>query len=106
MGLFPCCIGGLADLAGAVHGKPYPLFNDLKLRGSFGEAGNNRIAPFQYLTQFNTNSQYGLLQNLITAYASAGLANPNLKWETTTSRDIGVDATVLAEPAYVFGRCI
>ncbi len=27
--------------------------------------------------------------------ASAGLANPNLKWETTTSRDIGVDATVL-----------
>jgi TonB-linked SusC/RagA family outer membrane protein len=71
------------------------IFQDLKLRGSFGEAGNNRIAPFQYLTQFNTNSQYGLLQNLITAYGSSGLANPNLKWETTTSRDIGVDATVL-----------
>jgi TonB-linked SusC/RagA family outer membrane protein len=70
------------------------FINDLKLRGSFGEAGNNRIAPFQYLTQFNTNSQYGLLQNLITAYASAGLANPSLKWETTTSRDIGLDATI------------
>lgn len=72
------------------------FFNDLKIRGSFGEAGNNRIAPFQYLTQFNTNSQYALQNNLITAYASSGLANPDLKWETTVSRDIGVDATILS----------
>jgi TonB-linked SusC/RagA family outer membrane protein len=72
------------------------FFNDLKLRGSFGTAGNNRIAPFQYLTQFNTNSQYALLEQLTTGYAPAGLANPDLKWETTTSRDIGLDATVLA----------
>ncbi|HXD77773.1 MAG TPA: TonB-dependent receptor [Puia sp.] len=70
------------------------FINDLKLRGSFGTAGNNRIAPFQYLTQFNTNSQYALDGRLVTAYASAGLANPDLKWETTTSRDIGLDATV------------
>jgi len=68
---------------------------DLKLRGSFGEAGNNRIAPFQYLTQFNTSSAYALSSQLVTAYASAGLANPNLKWETTTSRDIGLDGGVL-----------
>jgi TonB-dependent starch-binding outer membrane protein SusC len=67
---------------------------DLKLRGAYGLAGNNRIAPFQYLTQFNTSSQYALAQNLTTAYASADLANPGLKWESTTSRDIGVDGTV------------
>jgi TonB-linked SusC/RagA family outer membrane protein len=71
--------------------------NDLKIRASYGEAGNNRITPFQYVTQFNTNSQYGLNDNLITAFAPAGLANPNLKWETTTSRNLGVDASLLKD---------
>ena len=69
--------------------------SDLKLRGAYGLAGNNRIAPFQYLTSFATNSQYALNQNLTTAYASTVLSNPNLTWESTTSRDIGLDGTIL-----------
>jgi hypothetical protein len=68
--------------------------DDLKLRLAYGEAGNNRIAPFQYLTQFNTGASYGLAQNINTAYASTGLANPDLRWESTTSRNIGLDATL------------
>ncbi|HXB95308.1 MAG TPA: SusC/RagA family TonB-linked outer membrane protein, partial [Puia sp.] len=67
---------------------------DLKLRGAYGMAGNNRIAPFQYLTTFVTTSQYALAQNLTTAYASSVLSNPDLKWESTTSRDIGLDGTI------------
>jgi TonB-linked SusC/RagA family outer membrane protein len=70
--------------------------SDLKLRGSYGEAGNNRISPFQYLTQFNTGSSYALSGQLVTGYSSAGLANPGLKWETTTSRDIGLDGGVFS----------
>jgi TonB-linked SusC/RagA family outer membrane protein len=68
--------------------------DDLKLRLAYGEAGNNRITPFQYLTQFNTSASYGLGQNINTAYASTGLANPDLRWESTTSRNIGLDATL------------
>jgi TonB-linked SusC/RagA family outer membrane protein len=71
--------------------------NDLKMRVSYGEAGNNRISPYQYVTQFNTNSQYGLNDQLITGFASAGLANPNLKWETTTSRNLGFDASLFKD---------
>jgi TonB-linked SusC/RagA family outer membrane protein len=71
--------------------------NDLKLRLSYGAAGNNRIAPFQYLTQFNTNSQYGLNDNLVTAYGSALLPDGNLKWETTTSRNLGLDASLFKD---------
>jgi TonB-linked SusC/RagA family outer membrane protein len=73
---------------------------DLKLRGAYGMAGNNRISPFQYRSLFATASpsgtlqQYSLSQNLISDYALLNLANPNLEWESTTSRDIGVDATV------------
>ena len=68
------------------------FISDLKLRGAYGESGNNRISPYQYVTQFNTSSQYALNGQLVTGYAPAGLANPNLKWESTVSRDIGLDA--------------
>ena len=68
--------------------------NDLKLRGSYGSAGNNRISPYLYTTSFGTSVQDGLSNNLITTFTSSSLANPDLKWETTVSRNIGVDATL------------
>lgn len=67
---------------------------DLKLRGAYGKAGNNRIAPFQYLTTFGTSGNYALNQNLVSTYASNVLSNPALEWESTTSRDIGIDGTL------------
>ena len=69
--------------------------NDLKFRVSYGEAGNNRIANFLYLTQFNSGSQYGLNDQLVTAFVPSALANEDLVWETTTSRNIGFDASFL-----------
>ncbi|HEX6170780.1 MAG TPA: SusC/RagA family TonB-linked outer membrane protein, partial [Chitinophagaceae bacterium] len=69
--------------------------SDLKLRLSYGQAGNNRIDDFLYLTQFNANVFYDLNNQLITGYGPAGLANENLKWETTTARNIGLDAGFL-----------
>jgi len=72
----------------------YSWVNDLKLRVSYGSAGNNRINPYLYSPQFNTNTQYGLLDQLVTGFAPASFNNPNLKWETTISRNIGLDATL------------
>jgi len=68
--------------------------NDLKLRLSYGAAGNNRISPFQFAPQYTTNSQYGLNDQLVTAFASLTYPNQKLKWETTVSRNIGLDATL------------
>ena len=68
--------------------------NDLKVRISYGSAGNNRIAPFLYSTQYAANSQYGLNENLVTAFSPPYYANPDLKWETTVSRNLGLDATL------------
>ncbi len=67
--------------------------NDLKLRVSYGEAGNNRIPNFLYLTQFNSGSQYGLNDQLVSAYVPSSLANADLVWETTVSRNLGMDAS-------------
>jgi TonB-linked SusC/RagA family outer membrane protein len=68
--------------------------NDLKLRVSYGSAGNNRIAPYQYSQLYAANAQYGLNDNLVTAFSPPYYPNPDLKWETTISRNLGVDATL------------
>ena len=69
--------------------------NDLKLRVSYGKAGNNRIGDFLYLTQYVTGGQYGLNDALATGFTPQGLANSNLVWETTTSQNIGLDVSFL-----------
>jgi TonB-dependent starch-binding outer membrane protein SusC len=72
-----------------------PTINDLKLRVGYGEAGNNRIGDFLYLTAFGTGTQYGLNDRSITGYYAPNLANSRLVWEENISRNIGLDASFL-----------
>jgi TonB-linked SusC/RagA family outer membrane protein len=69
-----------------------PTLNDLKLRVSYGQAGNNRIGNFLYKTLFVPTAFYNLNDIITSAYNPASLANPSLKWETTISRNLGLDA--------------
>jgi TonB-linked SusC/RagA family outer membrane protein len=72
--------------------KKLRIISDLKLRLSYGKAGNNRIGDFLYATLYNTNiNPYGLNEQLVPGYSVTKLANPNLKWETTVSKNIGLD---------------
>jgi TonB-linked SusC/RagA family outer membrane protein len=88
-----------ASLAWRVSQEPFfeniksPI-SDLKLRLSYGEAGNNRIGDFLYLTQYSSNIFYSINDQLITAYNPADLANPALVWETTISRNAGIDISL------------
>lgn len=74
------------------------FISDMKLRGSYGESGNNRIGDYLYLTTMSaylngstTPIGYGLNETVLPAYASSYLANPLLKWEKAISRNIGLD---------------
>jgi TonB-linked SusC/RagA family outer membrane protein len=62
----------------------------LKLRASYGEAGNNRIGNDQFRVTY-ANGYYGLENQQATSVHSSAYANPNLKWETTVSRNVGLD---------------
>ncbi|MDR3681072.1 MAG: TonB-dependent receptor [Flavipsychrobacter sp.] len=78
--------------------KLRPVLSDLKVRLSIGQSGNNRIADNLFLTQYGANSVYylqGPSGSATPAFVSTYLANPNLKWETTTSRNLGFDASFL-----------
>lgn len=65
--------------------------NDLKLRFSFGSAGNNRIPAGQMAQTFVSGSTSWM--NGFDSFWSASktMANPDLKWETTYTRNIGLD---------------
>ncbi len=67
----------------------------LKLRISYGEAGNNNIPSGQTVQSFQSNTTTYL--NEIPTYwaASRVLANPDLKWETTVTQNVGLDFEVL-----------
>jgi len=69
--------------------------SNLKLRLSYGEAGNNRIGPglFKSVYSIQTTKTYGSgdVQNNYFANANSQLPNPDLRWETTTTRNAGLD---------------
>ena len=67
--------------------------SNLKLRGSYGTAGNNKIPPLSYMQVYSSNPTTYLPASLATSYWGAGqtMANQNLKWETTVTRNIGLD---------------
>ncbi|MCU0405336.1 MAG: TonB-dependent receptor, partial [Chitinophagaceae bacterium] len=71
------------------------VMNDFKVRLSYGEAGNNRIGDFLFLTQFNSNTQYWLNNTFNGGFAPEALANENLVWETTISQNLGFDMSFL-----------
>jgi len=78
------------------------IFQDLKLRGSWGELGNDNTlaATGSALTNYPYQSTY-----VLGSYPFGGTLNPTsalnavpnngLTWETTKMTDVGVDATVL-----------
>jgi TonB-linked SusC/RagA family outer membrane protein len=65
--------------------------DQLKLRYSFGTAGNNNIPSGQLMKQYasSTTSWLSMTQNIFTA--GKILNNPDLTWETTYTHNIGLD---------------
>ena len=69
--------------------------DDLKLRVSYGTAGNNNI-PTGQLVQMYENKATSWINGISNYWApSKTMANPDLKWETTITRNVGLDFTML-----------
>ena len=67
-----------------------PQVNELKLRASYGQTGNERIPPFTFAGGME-NAFYASNDNLSFGLAPSSLENPALKWETTSQFDVGLD---------------
>jgi TonB-dependent starch-binding outer membrane protein SusC len=74
------------------------VINNLKLRASWGQAGNAAIDPYQTVTVLGMDKiPYTFGSVLVQGQVPAILGNPDLTWETTTTYDLGLDITLLKE---------
>lgn len=71
--------------------KDVSWINALKIRMSYGQAGNNNIPTGQTVQNFQSSASTWI--NGVANYwaASKTLANPDLKWETTITQNLGLD---------------
>jgi TonB-linked SusC/RagA family outer membrane protein len=64
----------------------------LKLRGSYGIIGNDRIGDFGFESLVNGEGAYVIGNELVIGTAVGKLSNPEVKWEEQKTLDIGLDA--------------
>lgn len=76
--------------------KKLELFSDLKLRVGYGMAGNNRVASYKSLDILES-IQYPSGDNPTTGYAPSAIASRDLKWESNTTLNIGLDIGFLEQ---------
>ena len=77
--------------------------DDLKVRASWGKSGNDQTNnPYNSFSTFNSNpggSFYaidGSDNNITLGYQTASVGNPDAKWETTTSVNFAIDASLFS----------
>ena len=76
------------------------FIDDLKLRYGWGQTGNQEIGDYNSYTSYQAtsfNSSYPIDGNATAAtvgYNAAQYGNPGAQWESTTSSNLGLDATL------------
>lgn len=74
------------------------IIDFLKIRGSWGQNGNQNIAPFQYLSTISNSASYvfgGDKNAVVLGSFPDILPNKNLNWETSEQINLGIDARFL-----------
>ncbi len=79
--------------------KDIEWINDLKLRGGWGQTGNQSgLGDYSYLASYSINRVQwfgeGFDTNAVPTRTQSTLSNPELTWETTSQTDIGLDLTM------------
>ena len=91
-GVFPSFSAGWRiDQEGFMQGRGFDM---LKLRASWGKLGNNSIGNYDYQSTYDARN-YSFNNVLTNGLAIGAHANNALRWETTTSTDLGLDIGVL-----------
>lgn len=74
----------------------------LKIRGSWGQLGNQNLGTvngrpndYPFAASISFNPAYSFGGTIVGAAAQTSLGNPDIKWETSTQLDIGMNASML-----------
>ena len=90
-GFFPGVSAGWRISEEEFFKKDLPFVDQLKLRASYGELGNNRIDAFQYLQLFLFGNNYVFGTTDAPGIYSGVLSNPLVTWERAKKTDFGLE---------------
>lgn len=79
--------------------KNLTFVDNLKLRASWGQTGNERIDAFMYLPQYNVENVV-MNGSLVSSVFQKKMANPDVTWETVEQTNIGLDFGFLNNSIY------
>lgn len=79
--------------------KNLGFVDNLKLRASWGQTGNERIDAFMFLPQYNT-ANVVMNGSLVSAVYQKKMANPDVTWETVEQTNVGLDFAFLNNSLY------
>ncbi|WP_461139436.1 SusC/RagA family TonB-linked outer membrane protein [Spirosoma pomorum] len=88
-GLFPSAALGW-NISNEAFMKDIPAVTNLKLRLSYGQSGNEAISVYRTITTNNVGRSPFNGVSTIGAFPG-NLGNNNLQWETTLSKNVGLD---------------
>lgn len=108
-GIFPAFSAGWRISEEAFMASTKSWLNELKLRAGYGAVGNDRMGNYNSYTNFaysegsasyGMNGTNGAFSN--TGFYQSTFGNTDVKWETTTTTNVGIDATLLKNLTLTF----
>lgn len=74
--------------------KDIAFINDLKIRGGWGELGNqNSLTNYAFANTVTPNFNYTFGQDIVEGQTATSMENPKLQWESTREIEVGIDFT-------------
>ncbi|MDO5968334.1 TonB-dependent receptor [Flavivirga aquimarina] len=80
--------------------KNVGAIDNLKLRTSYGQSGNDAVGNFQYLSGYSTLGSVLFDEGQLPGLYVTGLANPFLTWEKMTIYNTGIDYSFNKQKIY------
>ncbi len=90
VGYFPSLTAGWLISDEAFFGEKN-IVNFMKLRGSYGIVGNDRIPENGYVSQLKGEATFVFDGGIVNGRATGQIPNPDLKWEQAKKFDVGLD---------------
>lgn len=71
-----------------------PIFDNIKLRASYGKTGNDGIGSYKSLRSYAFQNVYLGGESIVKGMYPDNAGNQYLHWETTTQSDLGIDLSL------------
>lgn len=93
-GFFPSVSAGWRITQEPAFAGLQNIFDELKLRGSWGQLGNQNIGLYRYLATVSQVTPAYSFGNIPATGAYFGVANKDITWETSTMVNVGLDGAM------------